>query len=112
MTEDLLRSVRSVLLVDWPSPDVPDTLRAAGYEVYVKNGPGPDDFDPARPDHVDLVYSHRPLVELPGIVAAAAQLGAKAVWLQTGSDEAREIVESAGLRYVDEPYIADAVRSL
>jgi CoA binding domain len=112
VTEDILHVTKSVLLFDWPSPDVPDTLRAAGYDVYVKNGPGPEDFNPSRPEHVDLVYSHRPLAELPGIVAAAAQLGASAVWLETGSDDAREIVESAGLRYVDAPNIADAVRAL
>ena len=58
------------------------------------------------------------------------RLGAGAVWLQSGvasdgtktphgcwmdqeaSQEARAIVESAGLRYVESPYIADEARRL
>jgi hypothetical protein len=30
----------SVLLIDWPSRDVPATLAAAGFTVIVKGGPG------------------------------------------------------------------------
>jgi predicted CoA-binding protein len=30
------------------------------------------------------VYSYRPVEELPGIVAMAQRLGARAVWLQSG----------------------------
>jgi predicted CoA-binding protein len=142
--EQLLESANSVLLVDWPSRDVPDTLARAGYEVVVKGGPEPADYSAyelvagevvARrvghpPTHVDLLYCHRPLGELPGIVAIASGAGAVAVWLQSGlardgvedpagcwlpedtSREARNLVESAGLRYVDATYIADAVRRL
>jgi predicted CoA-binding protein len=91
---------------------VPDTLAGAGYAVFVKNGPGPEDFNPAPPEHIDLVYCHRPLEELPGIVAQAKELGAQAVWCQSPSPEARRLVESAGLRYFGEEYIADAVRRL
>src|SRR5262249_51624632 len=107
--EEILRTARTVLLFDWPSPEVPETLRAAGYDVFVKNGPGPDDFNPAPPTQVDLVY--RPVSELADIAALAARLGARAVWCQTPSDEAREIVEAAGLTYIGEPYSADAIRA-
>ena len=84
----------------------------------------------AHPTNVDLVYCHRPLGELPGIVVLAKDLGAQTVWCQSGlansaakdpkgcwvpdeaSRQARTIVESAGLGYVDDVYIADAVRRL
>ena len=127
---DILAASESVLLVDWPSRDVPDTLADAGYDVYILGGPGPDDYSPRRPERVDLVYCHRPLDELPGIVELARGSGAKAVWHQSGrssddgadptacwlpdgaAQEARSLVEAAGLRFVHNVYIADAVRQL
>jgi predicted CoA-binding protein len=140
----ILAAVRSVLLVDWPSRDVPDTLVGAGYVVFVKGGPEPDNYSIHElsggqvavrpvghpPEQADLVYSHRPLGELSGIVKLAVELGAGTVWWQSGlaaadvpdpkgcwvtadaSRAAREVVESAGLRYVDDVYLADAVRQL
>ena len=139
----ILRETGSILLVDWPSRDVPETLARAGYTVLVKGGPQPDNYSiyevrngevVARrtgkaPAAVDLVYSYRPVEELPGIVAMAQHLGAGAVWLQSGvasdgtkapdgcwmdqaaSQAARAVVESAGLAYVEAPYIADEARS-
>jgi hypothetical protein len=73
--EQLLRTITSVLLIDWPSRDVPDTLARAGYEVTVKGGPEPDSYSvyelvdgevvsrlTGRPQvRADLIYSHRPL---------------------------------------------------
>jgi predicted CoA-binding protein len=142
--EEILRAAESVLVVDWPSRDVPDTLARCGYTVVVHGGPGPEDFSAyalrdgevvvsrsgGPPEHADLVYSHRPLDELPEIVETARRLGATAVWAQSGLDRtgardpkgcwrpdgesqrARAIVEEAGLAYVDDTYIADEVRSL
>lgn len=142
--ERLLRAARSVLIVDWPSRDVPDTLARAGYTAIVKSGPGPDDYARQElrdgqvlarglghaPAQVDLVYAHRSLEELPAIVALAKQLGAATVWRQSGltgagmrapsgcwvpddeSRQARDLVESADLDYVDDLYIADVVRQL
>jgi uncharacterized protein len=138
----ILRETGSVLVVDWPSKDVPETLTRAGYTVLVKGGPEPDNYrayevrdgEVSRrtgeaPVTVDLVYSYRPVGELPGIVALARRLGARAVWLQSGmasdgtkapdgcwmdqasSQAARAVVESAGLAYIEAPYIADEVRS-
>ncbi len=141
---DTLRATSSVLIIDWPSRDVPDSLARAGYIVTVKGGPGPDDYSAYElregevvashvgraPAKVDLVYSHRPLTELPGILAMAAELGAQALWRQSGlanaetndpkgcweseeaSRQARQLVQAAGLRYVDDVYIGDAVREL
>jgi len=140
--ERILSAAGSVLVVDWPSRDVPDTLARAGYSVVVKGGPEPDSYTAQElrdgevvprhvghpPDHVDIVYSHRPLAELPGIVQLATDLGATTVWCQSGlasagvadprggwvpedeSRQARSIVESAGLTYVEDAYIADVAR--
>ena len=94
----ILAQARSVLVIDWPSRDVPATLAAAGLAVTVKGGPGPTDYtvwevaggEPVTrrlghpPDHADLVYCHRPFSELPSIIAMAQGLGARAVWRQSG----------------------------
>lgn len=142
--EEILRQAHTVLVIDWPSRDVPDTLARAGFTVVVQGGPGPGDYSVqevvdgevvprhlgAAPQHADLVYSYRPIGELPGILASARKLGATAVWQQSGlassgakdpkgcwvpeseSRQARQIVESAGLDYLEEPYIADEVRRM
>jgi hypothetical protein len=82
------------------------------------------------PDDADLVYAHRPVAELPGIVMLAQRLGATAIWHQSGLAEGggkdprgcwlpdaeaqapRDMAESAGLAYLAAPYIADEVRRL
>jgi predicted CoA-binding protein len=142
--EPVLAAARTVVIVDWPSRDVPDTLARAGYTVLVKGGPEPDSYTAyevsggevaprrtgAPPGSADLVYAHRPVAELPGIVMLAQRLGAGAIWLQSGlaadgsrdphgcwlpaaeAQAAREMVESAGLAYLAAPYIADEVRRL
>lgn len=120
--EELLWAATSVLVVDWPSRDVPDALVRAGYDVVVHGGPAPGDYSTylldgeevvaqrtdRPPERVDLVYSYRPLDELPGIVQQAQNLGARAVWTQLPpgkSVRARVIVEAAGLAFVDGPYL-------
>jgi len=94
----LLAQARSVLVVDWPSRDVPVSLTFAGFTVFVKGGPRPADYsawelhrgEPVprplghEPGHVDLVYCHRPSGELPAVIALAGRLGARAFWWQTG----------------------------
>jgi hypothetical protein len=139
----VLAETRSVLVIDWPSRDVPASLVFAGFTVFVKGGPGPADYAAwvldsgetvprplgREPDQVDLVYCHRPFSELPGIVTLARRLGARAFWWQTGltsdggkdpsgcwapteeSRPARELAAAAGLAYIDDVYIADAVRA-
>lgn len=138
---ELLSFARSVLVIDWPSRDVPESLARAGLDVTVRGGPGPADYNHYRvdgdqvmvrpageaPAHVDLVYCHRPVGELPGIVELARSLGARAIWRQSGvtaggakdpagtwvpeeeSRQARAITEAAGLAYVEAPYIIDAL---
>ncbi len=136
---ELSRTFQTVLVIDWPDKGVPETLARAGLRVVVRGGPGPDDFSAYElidgeivirrtggpPERADLVYSYRPLSELPDIVASAVKLGAKAIWTQSGFSAAgvkdrkgcwlsaedlqlaRGLVESAGLRHIHEPYIAD-----
>jgi isohexenylglutaconyl-CoA hydratase len=138
-----LASARVVLLVDWPSREVPETLARCGFTTLVKAGPEPDRYDAwelqgdvvitrgvAAPTHVDLVYVHRPLAELPALVELARKLGAATLWLQSGKREggdadprgcwladeeraqARARVEAAGLAWIDEPYLPDVARAL
>ena len=140
--ERLIAAAGSVVVVDWPSRDLPEALARAGIVVFVKGGPEPQAYSVwevrdgqvvarpagAPPERADLVYAHRPLAELPGLVALARSLGATAVWIQSGraadgtrdprgcwlaADQARaahEIVESAGLVCVHDTYLADAIR--
>ena len=137
-----LRDARSVLVIDWPSRDVPESLARAGYQVIVKGGPGPNAYrvqelrggelaagEPGgAPEHVDIVYAHRPEPELAGIIAGAKQLGAGTLWWQSGradadtddpkgcwvseaqSERMRALAESEGLHYIDDVYIGDAAR--
>ena len=82
------------------------------------------------PEHAELIYSHRPVSEMAGIIATAKVLGAKTIWTQSGlsapgvSDakgcwvpeaelqSARQLVQSAGLTYITEPYIGDVARQI
>ena len=141
---EILQSVRTILVIDWPSKDVPESLARAGFEAIIRGGPGPEDFSayelkgdavvPRRtgrvPVKVDLVYSYRPLSELPGISDLALKLHAKIIWSQSGVlpngtkdakgcwlspddlSASRALVEGAGLTFVYEPYIGDVAREL
>ena len=140
----LFNGVKTVLVIDWPSKEVPELLALAGFNVVVHGGPGPEDYSGYKvndnqvvsrrigrpPEHAELVYSYRPLSELPQTIAAAKQVRAKTLWTQSGvapdgqknqngcwlpNEElrsARNQVEAAGLIYITEPYIGDAVREL
>ncbi len=141
---EILKSARTILVVDWPATDVPESLARAGFEVIVRGGPGPEDFSAYEmqgdavvprhvgraPDRVEVLYSHRPLTELPGLLKFAVQLQAKAIWYQSGmasrgekdpkgcwiedgdSQESRALVEAAGLVFLYDSYIGDVAREL
>ena len=140
---EVLRGAEAILLIDWPSRDVPERLARVGFAVFADEGPstGYTAYETRgdevvmrsggeAPAHADIVYSHRPIEELPDIVDRAVDLGARAIWLQSGLDEngkrdlrgcwlpaqkselARSIVESAGLAYIEAPYIADAAGAI
>jgi hypothetical protein len=146
---EILRAVETVLVIDWPSKEVPELLARARLRVLVRGGPGPEDYSiyqinqgevnngevlerltGSPPERADLIYSYRPLSELPGIIATAKEVGAKTIWSQTGvnatggkdprgcwlADEelalARNLVEAAGLRFIAESYIGEVARKL
>jgi predicted CoA-binding protein len=135
----ILEQASSVLVVGEPSADVPDTLARAGFDVIVKTGDrtymarelAGDEIaeHPVEvPAKLDLVYVHGSARDLAAILMIARSLGAGALWFQSGlteggasdprgcwlphdeASQARQSVEAAGLAYVDDAYIADAVR--
>jgi hypothetical protein len=110
----------------------------------VRGGPGPEDYSVYElnnrevvtrrvgrpPKRADLIYTHRPFSELPGIIATAKSLHGKTIWTQSGLSAAglkdpkgcwvpeeeqrlaRNLVEAAGLNYFTEPYIGDVGREI
>ena len=56
------------------------------------------------PEKVDIVDVFRPAADAPEIARQAAQVGAKALWLQLDirSEEARRIAEGAGMDFVED----------
>jgi hypothetical protein len=76
--EQILSASKSVLVIDWPSRDVPNALTLAGFAVVVRGGPGEAEYS---------AYET--------------------------SNEARQahgLAKSAGLEFLTQPYIGDAVR--
>ncbi len=142
--KEMFRTVGTVLVIDWPTKEVPEVLTLAGFHVVVRGGPGLEDYSVyelnggevvARhvgrpPERVDLIYSYRPISELPETISTAKNLHAQTIWTQSGLSaaevkdpkgcwvpeeelrSARHLVQAAGLNYVSEPYIADVVRQL
>jgi hypothetical protein len=41
---ETLEAVKTVLIIDWPSKEVPEMLATAGLNVVVRGGPGPEDY--------------------------------------------------------------------
>jgi predicted CoA-binding protein len=120
--DDILRDARHVVVMDYPSRDVPDALTRAGFSVTIYGGPTEADVVVSElsdgsvvhrqagryPDRADVLYVFRPLSEIDGIIAEARRLGVTTVWRQPAdgasadeSAEWRRMVESAGLEYVD-----------
>lgn len=142
--KEMLKSVENILVIDWPSKDVPKSLARAGFHVIVRGGPGPTDYSAYEmkdgavvirkldraPQRADLIYTHRPFSELPGIIAMAKDLHGKTIWTQSGSSAAgfddpkgcwvpeeelraaRSLVEAAELTYIWQPYIGDVAREI
>jgi predicted CoA-binding protein len=56
------------------------------------------------PDKIDIVDVFRPAADAPEIARQAVAVGATALWLQLDirSEEARRIVEAAGMDYVED----------
>jgi predicted CoA-binding protein len=62
------------------------------------------------PEPVDIVDVFRPSDEAADVARQAAEMGAKALWLQQGivNEEARRIAEAAGMDFVEDLCIAVA----
>jgi hypothetical protein len=142
--KDLLKAAASILVIDWPSKDVPESLALAGCHVVIRGGPGPEDYSAYElssgkvvsrrtgrpPERADLIYSYRPLAELPEIIVTAKTLHTKTIWTQSGLsaagvedpkgcwlpsqdlESAQKLVQAAGLNYITQPYIADVAREI
>ena len=96
--KETFKIVDTVLVIDWPTKDVPESLTLAGFHVVVRGGPGPEDYSVYElnngevvtrhlgrpPDRADLIYSHRPFSELPEIIVTAKNFDAKTIWTQSG----------------------------
>ena len=92
-----------------PSYGIAQYLQKRGYEIIPVN-PGADEILGVKaypdlasiPKPVDVVQVFRPSADVPPVVEAAIQIGAKAVWMQAGisNDEAAESARRAGLLVV------------
>ena len=62
------------------------------------------------PEPIDLVNVFRPSAQAADVVRQAIDIGASAVWLQSGivSPEGRQLAEKAGIDYVEDCCIAVA----
>lgn len=130
---DVLRGAQRVVVQDYPSKDIPDALTRAGLAVTIYGGPDEADVVVSelvggdivcrpvgrRPETADLLFVHRPLSEIDGILAEAKRLGVQTVWRQPSSDGEdhdalawRAGVEGAGLTYVDDPDIVRMAEEL
>lgn len=102
--QEILQAAKTILVIDWPSKDVPESLARVGFEVMLRGGPGPEDYAAYEfrdgkvvvrrtgraPESADLIFSYLPVRELPEIIADAKKLRAKAIWTQSGRSPAGE----------------------
>jgi hypothetical protein len=42
--KEIFKTVQAMLVIDWPSKELPETLTRAGFQVVVRGGPGPEDY--------------------------------------------------------------------
>lgn len=119
--KQISEKIQIVLLVDWPSPDIPRALILAGFTVFSYS---PDGYTQALtemtqsgkqplvrfesldhpPTNVDLVTIYRPAEEHAAIIRDhVLPLGARTIWLQppVESAETRKIAQEQGLNFVE-----------
>jgi predicted CoA-binding protein len=94
---------------------VPRRMLRAGYRVIPVNPNSPvvlgmESYPDLAsvPEAVDVVNVFRPSAEAATVARQAAEIGARALWLQQGitSTEARRIAEAAGMDYVEDRCMA------
>jgi|SRR5580693_4999704 predicted CoA-binding protein len=124
---DILKGAKTILLVDWPNPDVPKSLLKAGLTVF---GYSPDKYSAIeqadngelvfrkldeQPTSVDIVNVYRPEAEHAAIISDhVLPLKAKALWLQPPvmSAKTAAIVAGYGIIFVEGIDIAEVARSI
>ena len=132
----LLKNARTVLLVDWASPDVPRALRKAGLKVFSYapdhysvidlatniNGDQPPGGEKlifrkldGQPGPVDIVNVYRPEEEHAAIVANhVLPLKAKVLWLQPPlfSAKTADLARANGLVFVEGSDIVEVAQRI
>ena len=117
----ILKTAKSILLIDWPNKSVPLALIKSGFQVFCYS---PDGYTVAEleeqrltfrgiddpPLDIDIVNVYRPGEELPGIIEShVLPLGAKVLWLHPPliSELAKELAEKYGLILIQGVNIAE-----
>ncbi len=116
-SHEILESARTIAVVgasrdpNKAGGSVPEGLQRRGFRIIPIN-PYAETLFGERvyrsllevPEKVDLVDVFRPAADAPEIARQAVAIGAKALWLQEDirSEEARRIVEAAGMDYVED----------
>jgi predicted CoA-binding protein len=94
---------------------VPAAMQAYGWRIIPVNPHAEQLLDEVVyrrladiPEPVDVVNVFRPSAEAADVARQAAEVGAKALWLQLGisSDDARRIAADAGMLYVEDRCLA------
>jgi predicted CoA-binding protein len=100
-----------------PAHRIPRYLQGQGYRIVPVNPRGGELLgEPVARSltevqgPVDVVDVFRPAEETPQVARAAAEIGAKVLWLQLGieSQEARQVAEAAGLTVVMDRCMGEA----
>jgi len=123
LPEGLARAGYEVITHEGPGQFEYAKYEVNGAEILVSGGL-------AAPEHADIVHVFRPMDELASIVELSKAMGATTIWFQSGlseggdsdptgcwlaetdSSRARDIVESQGLIYIEQPHILRALATL
>lgn len=124
---DILKNAKTILLVDWPDPDVPRSLINAGFTVF---GYSPDKYTAislggdgklaysdlsGKPASVDIVNVFRPEAEHASIIGQhVLPLKAKVLWLHPPvmSANTAALAAKQRLSFVEGSDIAELARTL
>jgi predicted CoA-binding protein len=112
---DILNRYRTIAVVgasndtDKPANYVPEYVKAHGYRIIPVNPTETEVLGERSypdlasvPDPIEVVNIFRRSEDVPPVVDAAIEAGAKAIWMQSGiiNEEAAEVARAAGLEVV------------
>lgn len=125
--KDILKGAKTILLVDWPNPDVPRALLDTGFTVFgyspgeyaaisqADNGKLVFDKLNEHPTSVDIVNVYRPEAEHMAIINNhVLPLNAKVLWLHPPVKSAMTaaIAKEHGLIFIEGIDIAGVAKSI